>query len=326
MEDIALLHWMYAGVLLVFGLAMGSFLNVVAYRTPMGISIIAPPSACPKCGKRIAAYDNVPLLGWLWLGGKCRNCRAPISARYPLVELATGVLWALSGWRIAGMDYGYWQNVFMGLLELAFVSAMVVTVLVDWDFQIILDEISLGGLAIALVASALLPQLHMRGDLAIVTEYFPSVADLAPWIQGLLSAFLGAQLGLAVSMFIHIVGTLMLRKQIAAAQEEDPDIDSALGFGDVKLMMLFGAFMGWKAVLFIFVAGCVIGSVVGSVIKVRSGDPQGKTGVAAFFARWSSGTSVLPFGPFLVAGALLYLYQGPWLLELFKRIFLPYSG
>src|SRR3954453_9233125 len=96
---IVILGWaVIAGVL---GLAIGSFLNVVIYRVPTGLSVVSPPSACPKCGHEIRNRHNVPVLGWLVLRGRCYDCQAPISARYPLVEAGTGVLFALAGWRFA---------------------------------------------------------------------------------------------------------------------------------------------------------------------------------------------------------------------------------
>lgn len=324
-DDATLLHIIYAAVLFPFGAAMGSFLNVVAYRVPMEMSVVSPPSACPKCGHAIAAVDNIPLLGWLVLGGKCRNCRQPISVRYPLVELATGLLWALVGWRLAGLTYGYYANVFTGLLELAFVSAMVVTFLIDIDYLIILDEISLGGLAVALIASALLPSLHYADVDAVFVARYPVfdhiLGDASPWLRGLAVSLTGMAAGLAFSLFIYYAGTWAFRKQIEAAKEEDPDVDSALGLGDVKLMAFYGAFFGWTSILFIFIAGSVLASLIGTVLKIVSGDPGGKKGLAGLGNRWRSSGSVLPFGPFLVAGSLLFLFLGDPILAEFKNLF-----
>lgn len=314
------LHWLYACILGVLGLTMGSFLNVVAYRVPAGVSILRPPSACPSCGTRIASRDNVPLLGWILLGGKCRACRTPISLRYPLVELATGLLWAATGWRLAGLQYGFWSNLFLGLLALAFMSSLVVTFLIDWDYQIILDEVSLGGLAAALAASAFLPMLHhadhpfkfayYHGVMALVTGEWPA------WLRSLTASAVGAAAGFLFSMVIYYGATMAFRRQIEKAREEDPEIDSALGLGDVKLMAFYGALFGWVAVFFIYVAGSIIGTVAGSVMKYRSGDSGGLAGWAGFVARWRSGDSVVPFGPFLTMGAALYFFLGDRVLRL----------
>lgn len=325
-ENLAMLHWVYVGILFIFGLAMGSFLNVVAYRVPMGVSIISPPSACPSCGKHIAVYDNVPLLGWLMLGGKCRNCRTPISIRYPLVELATGILWALVGWRLANLRLGYYQDVVIGLLELAFVSAMVVTFLVDLDFRIILDEISLGGLVVALAASVFLPVLHHADSVVGFAQRHRILAGLVgeypAWVRGLSASLVGAAVGLALSLAVYFLGNLAFRKQIEAARQEDPDVDSALGIGDVKLMAFFGAFLGWQSVLVSFAGGSLIGSVVGTAARLASGDPGGKKGLAGLGNRWNTGDSVFPFGPFLVTGALLYFFLGDDILRLAAYILL----
>ncbi|MCC8189667.1 MAG: prepilin peptidase [Planctomycetes bacterium] len=312
MDNLTVLRLLYAGILFVFGLAMGSFLNVVAARIPLGRSILRPPSSCPACGHRIAVYDNVPLFGWLVLGGRCRSCRAAIPVRYPLVELATGVVWALEGWRLAGVDYGFYPDVWIGLLELAFLSAMVVTFLVDLDYRIILDEISLVGIGIALVAAVAVPALHQADDEARFYARHPVLFqildDAPPWKWSLAVAVTGLAAGLALSLFIHYAGTLAFRKQIAAAREEDPDVDSALGLGDVKLMALFGAFLGWPAVIVSFLVGSVLASVVGTVGKMRSGESGGRRWPASLLNRWRTGDSVLPFGPFLVVGAVAALF------------------
>lgn len=321
MENVPVLQLLYAGTLFVFGAFVGSFLNVVAYRVPLEISLLEPPSSCPACGKQILSRDNVPFLGWLLLRGKCRACAAPISLRYPLAELATALLWAMTGWRLATMEYGYWYNVATGLLFLAFVSSMVVTFLVDIDFLIILDEISLGGAAVALAASALLPSLHNASTYFEFAEHYPLIARLmgeAPlWACRLVVSTVGLAAGLGFSLAIYYLGNIAFKAQIEAAQQEDPEIDSALGLGDVKLMAFFGALLGWQAVLFIFVVGSVLGAVIGSVMKILSGDPAGQKGLAGLRRRWSTGDSVLPFGPFLVIAALVFFFWGESILAMF---------
>lgn len=293
------LHWLYFGVLFVAGLAVGSFLNVVVYRLPLDISLLTPPSTCPKCAAPINARDNIPILGYLLLSGKCRACGTPISIRYPLVELATGLMWGFTGWRLASLDLGYWTDIFMGLAGLAFVSAMIAATLIDADHQIIPDEISLGGIPFALLASFALPPLH----------------DADSHLQGLLRSLLGAAVGLAFSLAVYLIGNAAFKKQIEAAQQDDPEIDSALGLGDVKLMVLFGAFLGWQGVIFIFLAASILGSVAGIVMKIHSGtaDSPGLSGLAQ---RWRSGDSVIAFGPFLCIAAVLYYFWGDWIRRL----------
>ncbi len=319
------LPYLYAGVLFFCGLAIGSFLNVVIYRVPAGLSLLKPPSSCPKCKKEIFARDNLPVLGWLLLGGKCRFCRARISIRYPLNELATGLLWAAVGWRLAGVQYGFWQNIGLGLAGLGFVSALLVTFWVDWDWRIILDEISLGGCGLSLAAAAL-PALHHAARPDDFSGHYPVLSRLCsgypPWAESLAAALLGLAVGLGFSLLIYFLGGIAFRKQIAAAQKEDPDIESALGWGDVKLMAFFGAFLGWYGVLFIFVAGSLLGAAVGGFLKFRSGDAGGKSGLAGWLERWRSGNSVLAFGPFLALAALAYYFYG----ESFKMFMNRLSG
>ncbi len=132
-----------------FGAVLGSFLNVCIYRIPRGLSVVSPPSACPNCRNRIAPYDNVPVLGWLWLRGKCRNCRSPISARYPVVEGLTGAVFLLLAWR-----YGLTWALAPALY---FASAMIVVTLVDFDARIIPDAITLPGILLGVGASLLTP-------------------------------------------------------------------------------------------------------------------------------------------------------------------------
>lgn len=313
-DSVHSVHWLYVGVLFVAGLAIGSFLNVVVYRVPLGMNLLRPPSTCPSCGTRIAASDNIPVFGWLFLLGRCRTCSNPISIRYPLVELATGFLWGYAGWRLAELEYGFWPNVFMGLLTLAFLSAMVVTFLIDLDFQIILDEISLGGLVAALWSAPLLPAWHHALSLADFMRYDPATAhvfgDADPWLRSLGASFFGGVVGFAFSMAIYYLANMVFREQIEEARLEDPEIDSALGLGDVKLMAFFGAFLGWLSVVVIFLGGSLIGAVAGSVMKYVSGTPGEETGWAGICARWRSGNSVLPFGPFLVTAAILYFFFG----------------
>ena len=302
---------------------MGSFLNVVAFRTPHGISLLKPPSTCPQCDTPILARDNIPLFGWILLGGKCRACRAAIPARYPLVELATGALWALAGYHIATLPYDRLTNILLGLLSLLFVSAMIVTFLVDWDYQIILDEISLGGTFVAILASVIVPATHnayAQMQFAFFHPVMDNVLGLETplWVKSVVSSLVGAVVGLVFSLSIYYLGNFMFRKQIAEAQKDDPEIDSALGLGDVKLMVMIGAFMGWLAVVFTFLVGSLIGALFGSVMKIVNGSAEGKTGFAGLLNRWETGNSVIAFGPFLVIAALIFHFWGDYITFFFR--------
>jgi leader peptidase (prepilin peptidase)/N-methyltransferase len=303
---------LYAVTLLLLGLMVGSFLNVVIYRAPLNLSLLRPPSTCPKCQTKIETRDNIPVLSWLLLRGKCRVCHKPISLRYPLVELANGLLWAWVGYRLAFLPYFPAQNVVLGLVSLAFVSAMIVTFLVDLDHQIILDEISLGGAAVAVAAAVAAPALHQADTFVRFAHHHPLLAiflrGCPGWLQSLATAAAGSAAGLALSLAVYFLGQAAFKQQIKAAQELDPDIDSALGLGDVKLMACLGALLGPAGTLFTFFAGSVLGAVVGSARKLAAGDPQGDSGLAGLKNRWRTGESVIPFGPFLVVAALTYFF------------------
>src|SRR5688572_9585573 len=165
-----------------FGLIVGSFLNVVIHRLPRDESIVHPSSHCPLCQTPVRWYDNVPLLSYLWLRGRCRGCSAPISLRYPLVELLTGFLFAAVALRFGPVP--------MTVVGCAFAAALVATAAIDFDHQIIPDEISLGGLAVALVA---VPVTSWLGgtplDAAIARSALGAlVGGGALWIVGFLHA------------------------------------------------------------------------------------------------------------------------------------------
>jgi len=220
------------------GLAIGSFLNVVIYRVPRDESIAFPPSHCPACCHRLSTWENVPLLSWVWLRGRCRYCAAPISVRYPLVELMTAALFVVSVLRFGSS---------LQALAAAILSAyLIVTVFVDIDHLLILDvvtaPVAIAGLVIALVQG-----------------------------QTLL-ALAGAATGAALFGLLYIVTR-----------------GTGLGLGDVKLAACLGLFIGWPNALAMSAASVVIGAIVAVPLLV---------------ARKRRGRDVVPFGPFLVLGAL----------------------
>jgi leader peptidase (prepilin peptidase)/N-methyltransferase len=204
-------------VLFVLGLAFGSFLNVVVYRLPRGQSIAWPPSSCPACGHAIRPWDNLPLVSWLLLRGRCRDCAAPISVRYPLVEFLGGALLvavaATLGPRLTVLPAA------------AFALALVAVALIDFDFRIIPDEISIGGAVIGLFA---------RGFT----------------VPGVLAGLVGVLVG-AGSLYLVALGY----RRITGIE--------GLGGGDVKLAGMIGAFLGWPGVFLTIFAAALAGSLVG---------------------------------------------------------------
>ncbi len=245
------------------GAAVGSFLNVCIYRLPAGESVISPPSRCPACGARIRPWHNIPILGWLILQGKCRDCGAPISPRYPFVELLNGLL-TLALFLKFGPSPTF-------LVLFVFCSALVAIIFIDLDHQIIPDVISLPGIVVGFACSFALPWLGWKSSLIGIVAGGGSLL-LVAWLYELF------------------------------AKKE------GMGGGDIKLLAMMGAFLGWRSVPFIVFASSLIGSVIGVTLMVV----QKKDSKLA-----------IPFGPFLAAAAVLYIFFGKaiimWYLNLGAR-------
>ena len=270
----------WVGFAFVFGLCVGSFLNVVIHRLPREESIVHPSSHCPSCHTPVRWYDNLPLLSYLWLRGRCRGCGIRISPRYPVIELLTGVLFAAVALRFGPTP--------MALVGCAFVAALVATAAIDFDHQIIPDEISLGGLAIALAAVPFVDWL--AGD-----------APSAALARSLTGAALGGGM-LWIVGFTHArVATLFGRtfEHWPGEGEAPPRVASldywtwfpGVGFGDVKLLAMIGAVLGPFGVLETIVLASLVGLVVGVLVTLSR-------------RTWNT-----PFGfaPAIAVGALLAL-------------------
>lgn len=238
----------------IFGLCIGSFLNVCIYRLPISKSIAYPGSACPSCATPIAARDNIPLLGYLLLGGRCRHCRVHIPLRYPLVELITGLL-ALG--TVLKFGIGVQAPVYF-----VFIAALLTITFIDIDHRIIPDVISLPGIPLGFAAAFILPDFGYADSLA------------------------GILLG-GGSLYLVAWGyALVTRKE-------------GMGGGDIKLLAMIGAFIGWKGVLFTIFAASAAGTAAGLfLIAVRGGTMK----------------LAVPFGPFLSLGAMTYLFFGQTIL------------
>jgi leader peptidase (prepilin peptidase)/N-methyltransferase len=211
-----------------FGAAVGSFLNVVIYRVPAGRSLLHPPSRCPQCNTRLKPYDNVPVLGWLWLKGRCRYCRMAISPRYPLVEAFTGVLFLATFW-LFGLSWataGHWL----------LLSWLVALALIDLDTLTLPNSLTQSGLVLGLGVQFALPLLQ--------GEPWPSP------IHGLMGGILGTVLG------IWLFDAITLFASAAMGQ-------TAMGGGDAKLAAMLGAWLGWQGVLLSGFLACVVGATFG---------------------------------------------------------------
>ncbi len=264
----------------VLGAVVGSFLNVVIHRLPRGESIVHPGSRCPSCGHAIKPWHNVPVLAWLWLRGRCRECKAPISARYPFVEALTALLFAVVAQRFGATP--------MALVWMAFGAALLAAGAIDFDHRIIPDEISVGGLVLGLT---LVP-------LARVHEGAPASAA---WLHAVTGAALGGGL-LWIVGFVHARICAVAGRRFEHWPEEGAEFPRpnsldywvwfpGMGFGDVKLLAMIGAFLGPVGVIETIVAASAVGLLFGlgwALLRRSFASPFG-------------------FGPMLAAGALLAL-------------------
>jgi leader peptidase (prepilin peptidase) / N-methyltransferase len=236
------------------GLVVGSYLNVVVYRLPRGLSTVRPRSRCPGCGRPIRARDNLPLVSWLVLGGRCRDCGTAISWRYPAIEAAVGLLFAGCFLRF---------GISVEALAAAVLAALLVALAaIDAEHMILPDQLTLPGIAVGLALQAWRTSPDWRAGL---------------W-EGAFGALLGGGLLLAV------IGLWWLVRR-----------EEGMGLGDVKMLALVGAFLGWKGVLVTLFFASLSGAVVGLAL-MRRGDAGLKTR--------------LPFGVFLSLGGLVALFAG----------------
>ncbi len=255
------------------GAVIGSFLNVVIHRVPREESIAFPASHCPSCGTAIRPYDNIPVVSWAVLRGRCRSCRAPISARYPLVELLTAALFALTYLLHSGLSLSL-------PFDLAFVAAIVALIFIDAEHMILPNVITYPGFAFALVARAVVPNLYGVASLGD--------GQVPAWLLSLGGALLGALVG---GGFLWVVGWLWERLRGV----------EAMGLGDVKMMLMVGAFLGWPLTLLTIFVGVMGGSVAGVAAMARRGERDMQM--------------LLPFGIFLGLGSLVSLLFGTQIID-----------
>lgn len=264
-----------------FGLVVGSFLNVCILRIPERKSVVLPSSACPKCGAHIRPYDNIPVLSYLILRGKCRKCKARISPMYPLVELLTGVLF-LGCYVAFGLtaETAKWA---------AFSALLIVLVFTDLRERILPDVVNYSGLAIGLVVSFFIPPSDGTAQwLSNRMFAFPPPATVLSFADALLGAAVGsALLWLVSEAYFRLRGR------------------EGMGLGDVKMMLMVGAFLGAKRTLLTIFAGSVLGSVLG---------------LAFILARRKESDYELPFGSFLGMAALLVVFFGTPVVDWYQAL------
>jgi len=239
-----------------FGLLIGSFLNVCIIRLPAEESVVHPGSRCPRCGKSIRWFDNIPVFSWVFLRGKCRDCGAPIAILYPLVELATGVLFF-----IAVLHYGLGLE---AVRAAGFGTLLLGIALTDARTYLIPDEFTLGGLALGLILAGI-------GGLHTLT-----------------GALIGAAVGVLVLWGVGAAGKWILKEE-------------AMGGGDIKMMAMVGAFLGWQGVLLTIFLGAFTGTLIFLPLKLLGR------------------SRLVPFGVFLALGAAVTWLIGPAILDWYRR-------
>lgn len=264
-----------------FGAIIGSFLNVVVHRLPLEESVAFPSSKCPSCSTEIAFYDNVPVLSYVLLGGRCRSCKTRISARYPAVELLTALLFVAVTGR-TGLTLAL-------PFDLIFVSALVALVFIDAEHMILPNAITYPGMVFALVARLAIPYL-------VGPTHFDDLPGLMNgpfygwpvWAASLGGAFIGALVGGGSLWFM------------GWAWEKLRGVE-AMGLGDVKMMFMVGAYLGWRLTILTIFLGVFSGSLIGILLMMR----QGKKDMQM----------LLPFGIFLGIGSILALLVGAQIVE-----------
>lgn len=275
---------------LLFGLIVGSFLNVVIHRVPRRTFFKAGQrSHCPACGAPIAWYDNIPVLSWLRLRGRARCCGALISVRYPFVEVLTGIVFAAACFGRDVTTADGFQVAQAGLLavDLFLLAMMIACSAIDLEHRILPDVLNFFGIGVGFLVAFLLPELHAGG-------WFSRIASqLDPGGIAFLNAFCGCLLGAGSLYAIAWIGKLAYKTE-------------AMGLGDVKFMAFTGTFIGPDGVLLTLLVACVLGAIIGLIATMRTGDP------------------LIPFGPFLAAGVLLaHFARGDafrWIFEDWPRI------
>ncbi|MFA5280222.1 MAG: prepilin peptidase [Smithellaceae bacterium] len=234
----------------IFGAAIGSFLNVCIFRIPAEASIVKPASRCPSCGHPIRFHDNIPIVSFLILRARCRDCGAKISWRYPLVEMITGLLALL-----LFLKYGP-TLVFLSFF--IFTAVLIVITFIDLDHQIIPDILSLPGIPVFFLAAVFIVGL--------------------PWLEALIGLLIGGGVLLAIAFVYECI-----------TKRE------GMGGGDIKLLAMIGGFLGWKSLIFVLLFSSLTGAVVG---------------IAAMVVKKQDTKYAIPFGPFLPAAAVAWIFWG----------------
>lgn len=276
------------------GSAMGSFLNVCAYRIPLGKSVVLPSSACPECQSKIVWHRNIPVISWLFLRGRAKCCSFKIPHRYLLVEAFTGLVFSFLFVRIAiSDDYAY------GFCACIFALILISVIVIDAETMMIPDRFSMGGALVGFVLSISFPSIHS----------IYGAVSLSRWEAGV-ESMNGILIGSASLYWFGALAGRALGKE-------------ALGEGDVKLLGCIGAFCGWEGAIFIIFAGATLGSIVLlPVLVIHSFRKQSNSGEVETSVGWGR---EVPFGPFLSLAAMLYFggcnyWVEPWISSMIQQV------
>jgi leader peptidase (prepilin peptidase)/N-methyltransferase len=289
-----------------FGICIGSFLNVCISRIPEGLSIVSPGSRCPRCLKPIKPYDNVPILGWLWLRGKCRNCRLPISPMYPIIEFLTGAMFVLTYYTF-GLTLATFKFLIFGCL-------LIVLIVTDLRVRILPDAINWPGFGVGLAFSVKVPP---PDGIAAALFHRSDLLQPPAAVLGLIDALLGAALG-SLLLWVAAYAYKLVRKR------------EGMGMGDVKMMAMVGAFLGVRGAFLTILLGTLLGSVLGLTLvaalyafgwKKKIAERAHRRGLGAVSALRCTIASQyqLPLGTFLGIAAFLVVFAVPWILPRILR-------
>ena len=282
-----------------FGLVIGSFLNVCITRIPAGVSIVSPASRCPNCGAGIKPYDNIPVISWLVLGGKCRNCHTPISPMYPAIEFVTALLFVAS-YLCFGITFPALKWIFFGCIIL-------ILIVTDYRERVLPDAVNWFGVGLGLAFATRVPPEDGIARIFLGTY---AGTNLPVWLPGILDAILGAILCSGL-----LWAAAFLYKLIRGRD--------GMGFGDVKMMFMVGTFLGVRGAFLTILLGTLLGTVVGLAVvgalfasgwKSALAERASKKGLGEVRALRCAIASryQLPLGTFLGVAALLVVFFGPW--------------
>ena len=252
-------------IVFIFGAILGSFLNVCIHRMPKGESVVWPRSHCPKCKKRIPGYDNIPFISFILLKGKCRICKSSISLRYPLVEFLTAFVFLLFFMRY-GLSYDFFFYIVLA-------CALIIATFIDIPHRIIPDEISIGGIIVGFILSSI------RG-----INIAPFAFSFKPMFQSFLGIIVGGGVIFLTGWLFDQIYFKLLKKPPIGGETE------SMGGGDVKLLAMIGAFLGWQRALMTFFLAPFFGAAIGIYMLVTKKD------------------HTIPYGPFLALAALISIF------------------